>query len=81
MIKSISNNEVLNSPNSIDKKKPKQLTLFDLKSKSITLSNKENKNVETKDEVVMMDESENKNNKNFNSMASSKSDNSVGKDG
>ena len=41
MIKSNSKNDTLNSPVSQDKKKTKQLTLFDLKSKSITI-NKEN---------------------------------------
>ena len=67
MRKSISNSDKLNSP-SQSVNKTKQLTLFELKNKSITTGNKENKifhqrstKDEDEDDVVMLDEKENVN--------------------
>jgi hypothetical protein len=60
MIKSISNSEKLNSP-SQSSKTSKQLTLFELNNKSITVGNKENKKMHhhhtnKEDDIVILDD-------------------------
>ena len=82
MIKSNSKNDTLNSPVSQDKKKTKQLTLFDLKSKSITINKENEKPTPVKlqnDKIITICDDE-RDNKIESKLSTSRSQNSLKKE-
>jgi hypothetical protein len=76
MIKSCSNNDIVNNEN----RKSKQLTLFDLKSKSITVNiNKENSkpSSDSEDEIILCESDDNIKTKTNKKISTSNSDNKI----